>query len=370
MPTKQENSIRKAAIFVRGLDKASAETLYSRMSAVEADQLRQAVRNLGTFHKEEQSSVVDELRRGQEEQQAERSSLYDDREGVALEIGSEAIHAPLTKTVKKALDLPDDPNEWFSCIGQAEPAAVASYLSSEQPRTIGLVLSYIPPDLAAKVLAEFSEDQQAKILLQLASLGEADPTSVRVIATGLSSWIKRQQQDQLVRASRLSSVQAILSAVPDSNRGSIVERLQEEEPTLELVPPATKTVDIAELKEEVQAQPANRQPQAPVALPAKPRKPRSQLSYQRLHNADAETLTMALATLPNRRAMLALVEADDKLVGKIKSKMPRRLTKSFDARLMKFAPASLLEIDEAKNDFAMAVEKILTLRKRSTRKAS
>ncbi len=363
MPTKQDKSIRKAAIFVQGLDKKSAETLYARMSATEAAQLRQAVRKIGAVDEQEHSSVIDELRQSKDQQVKHRSSLIDDREGVALEIGSAAIHGPIQSTNTR-INLPNDPHEWFSCIGQAEPAAVASYLSSEQPRTIGLVLSYISPDLAAKVLAEFSEDQQTKILLQLASLGEADPTSVRVLATGLSNWIKRQGQEKIVRASRMSSVQAILSAVPNSNRKAIVEKLQEQEPLLDLNPSKEITVSLSDLQDEN----SNQVTQPSTKQSSKPKRTRSQLSFSRIHNADADTLTMALATMQNRNALLALVEADEKLVGKIKSKMPRKLAKSFEQRLMKFAPASLEEIEHAKNEFALAVEKILIIRKRTINK--
>lgn len=389
MLTKQDNSIRKAAVFVQSLDHEAAETLYARLSYEEASQLRDAVRELDNIQEDEHELVVKELRYQQSLRKEEQndshfdSTLVDEREGVALEIGSGAYHAPIKeKTISP--QLPDDPADWFGCLAEADPIGIAGYLTAEQPRAIAVVLSYVAPDLAASILAEFPEQQQTKVLLQLASLGEADPTSVRVLATGLSTWIKRQEQEVRVRENRLSSVKAIVAATPKNQRQSLVSNLKEADHTIaeeieepkEAIATATAPVDEPIVsnpskpsfpKLHVPSQPTEvslpestpRFKSNPVAVP----RPKPLLSFSDLDRIDAQTLTQGLTKLTPRNALLALVEASDTVLKRIESKLSKRSVQELRQRLVRLGPTSLAEIDRAKEEFLLAAEHIVRQRR-------
>lgn len=391
MQTKQDNSIRKAAVFVQNLDREAAETLYARLSHEEASRLRDAVLELGNIHDNEHEEMFEELRYEHSLRKedlgstAVSSSIIDDRDGVALEIGSAAYHAPL-RSKPSAPELPDEPADWFACLVEADPTGIAGYLASEQPRAIALVLSYVTPDLAASILSEFPEEQQTKILLQLANLGEADPTSVRVLATGLSTWIKRQQQEVRVRENRLSSVKAIVAATPKSQRESLVSNLKEadhsiandiaddtddgiikgiEEPEIKEEPLAILTQEPEFQSNNEAAYPRLHQPAAQTVDQAIPRpsRPKPLLSFADLDRIDERTLSQAITLLMPRQALLALVEASDTVLKRIESKLSKRSTHELRQRLMRLGPTSLAEIDLAKNEFILAAEQLVRRRR-------
>jgi flagellar motor switch protein FliG len=347
--TTADNPIRKAAVFVRALAPEAAATLLARLSADEAARLRAAIADLGAVDAHERSSVADEAFR----HSAKRPAFADG--GVELLLGSSVTgEASRRPTPRTPVEETDKPGEWFSALNEEDAGAVASYLRDEQPRAVALVLSQTPAALAAAVLGHFEEEQQGTILDHLATLGDADPSTVRMIASGLADWVRQQQAARRRQTDRAASVRAILSAVPADRRRRLATRISgpaglfvEDEPAIAMES-APSTDD--------------EQPAAPASQVAPPGRQPS-IAYDDLERLDDRAIALALSTLDPRTAMLSLVAAREGLLKRVEARLTRPAARELRRRLTILHPTSLAEIDCAQQALASAASAIVEQRR-------
>ncbi len=351
MSDQPNNSLRKAAVFIRSLPPEAAATLIARLSHEEATALRASIAQLGTVEVEEREQVAQQLR--VDTAFASQESANDS--GVELSLGTAAIAAAELATTMDNAPLTDP----FGSLRDADSSAIATYLAGEQPRAVALVLSYLPAETSAAVLAEYSAAEQANLLLQMSQLGEADPASVRVVAAGLSDWIQHQNQQRRLRADRLETVRAVLAASPVKQRGNLVKQLAQSDSTL-----------ASELGPFVQAPPvadALGSPKKPQTVPPKRAQPKSppapRLSFADLERIDGPSLVQALNQLDGRTALLALAGASEALLARLETGLPKRSTKELRRRIAHLGATTLPEVDRAQHALAAAAEKIVVARR-------
>jgi flagellar motor switch protein FliG len=346
--TTAENPIRKAAVFVRALEPEAAATLLARLSAEEASRLRLAIAELGAVDARERSSVADEALRHTAKRPVFQTA------GVELVLDSSAGQLAIPRPEQKlTAGSVEDPSEWFAALKDEDASAVASYLSDEQPRAVALVLSQVPATLAAAVLEHFEEDYQGTILDHLTTLGDADPSTVRMIASGLADWVRQQQAIRRRETDRAASVRAILSAVPLDRRRRLATRLRDPRGLLLEEEPEAVAKPVADRDSEEEA---------PNPLPIELTLERPLVAYDELERLDDRAIALALGTLDPRTAMLSLVAAREGLLRRVEARLTKSAARELRRRLTSLHQTSLAEIDAAQRALATAASRIVEQR--------
>ncbi|TWU00332.1 Flagellar motor switch protein FliG [Botrimarina colliarenosi] len=348
-----DNSLNHAAAFVRGLAPDAAAAMLGRLSAEEAGLLRAAIARLqAEEHKE--SVETDEPAFN-----SRPASPVSSDGSVELQLSSHAPTFQVPAAAPAPTPTPPSPLDgaaWLRQLRDADPRAIAEYLSREQPRAIAVVIRYLPPELGAGVLQCLPAPEQSKVVAQLAEQDDADPDSLRVIAAGLSDWVDRKRDEHQRRATRVATIRQIFAATPESQRGPLLRSLAESEPEI-----AASLADLApEPPKPVAAESTT--PRRPAPQPERPA-PTPQLSLDDLQRVDGRLLAEALGTLESRQALLALAAAPEAIVGRLASGLPRGASRALYARIHQVGPTTLAEIDAAQNRLLLAVEAMVNRRR-------
>ena len=362
MSDHPNQSLRKAAVFVRSLPPEAAATLIGRLSHEEATALRSSIAQLGEVDSDEREAVAEQLRA--DVTLAPQESSKDS--GVELRLGEAALSASESTPAETQTDP-------FGSLRDADPSAIATYLAGEQPRAVALVLSYLPAERSAVVLAEYSDAEQANLLMQMSQLGEADPASMRVVASGLSNWIGHQNEQQRLRADRLETVRAVLAASPAKQRSGLVKQLSQSDPTLareldSFVEEITEPVRSAKAPASMTRQRggADGSPQVMERIrkseqPKLPPAPR--LTFGDLDRLDGPAIVQALSQLDGRTALLALAGASKALIARLESGLSKQSTKELQRRIAHLGATTLPEVDRAQQALAASAERIVVARR-------
>ncbi|MEN6493500.1 MAG: FliG C-terminal domain-containing protein [Thermoguttaceae bacterium] len=199
--------IRKAAILIASLDQTSADRLLDQMDVRQAQQVRQAVFELGDVDPAEQKQIIDEFfRLGPLIPPQQHPGIELDA-GLAQKIAAGAAYAAAEGRPSAA-----DENRPFRALQQAEDDKLAKILVTERPQTIALVLAHLAPEQASGVLARFPAALQVEVLRRLATLEEAQPEILQEVEQALTSRLSEQVQMQRRRVAGVSAVAAILEA--------------------------------------------------------------------------------------------------------------------------------------------------------------
>lgn len=340
MTPTADNSLRQAAAFMRGLTPDAAQAMLGRLSADEARALRTAIA---------------ELSPDEPEAPTPRASQSDDGT-VELQLGTTTAEPTVPVAVVAAAEPAEPPFDgaaWLRSLNDADPTAIANYLSQEHPRAIAVVLSYLSASLAAGVLQSLAAEEQSKVVAQLAEQGDADPDSLRMIASGLADWIQRQRDENERRSNRVATIRQILAATPAEKRGQLLTRLAATEPEV-----------AAALAEPKRAVVINR-PTEPPSTPVVPKRSAAvpTIPFEQLHRVDSRALAKAVATLDSRTALLSLAGASESLLGKLTSGLPRQAARDLRSRLHRVGPTTLSEIDRSQTALAVAVSRLVATRR-------
>lgn len=345
-----DNSIRQAAAFVRRLDVDAAEAMFGRLSLEEASALRAAIRSLDEENsdneKESPRTISDD---GNVELQFSEESVTVQPQSTTSQATSPVSHSSSAPAVEQL-----DGAAWLRSLRAADPSTIATYLSEEQPRAIAVVLGYLSPELAAGVLQSLPTDEQSRVVAQLAEQRDADPDSLRVIATGLAAWIKQQQEEHERRTNRVATIRQILAATPIAQREQLLAGLAEKEPevaralsdTLRNPPPE---VVVESPLEDVEAPPTI--------------EPLPTIPFDQLQRLDGRALAEAIGQLHARTALLALAAASEALVERLTAGLPRAAAKDLRQRIHRVGPTTLAEIDRAQSALAGAASQVVAKRR-------
>lgn len=332
-----ENSLRKAAVFVRGLAPDAAAAMLGRLSADEARALRDAIAALDDTDGREASTTYYNAAPASEDGSVELQLST-----TAYQPAPQRAHQPETEQLDGAA--------WFRQLRDADPQAVADYLSREQPRAIAVVLSYLAPGLSASVLQCLPLEEQPRVVAQLADQHDADNDTLRVIATGLSDWVRRHQEEHERRSSRVATIRQIVAATPEDKRRGLLATLAASEPHL-----AAALADLAPTPKP-----------APVASKPSPTprpQPTPTLTFEDLRRIDGRALAEAVGSLDARTALLALAAAPDEIVSNLTAGLPRTAARELRQRIHRVGPTTLTEIDRAQAALALSVEKVVNQRR-------
>ncbi|QDT69748.1 Flagellar motor switch protein FliG [Planctomycetes bacterium MalM25] len=322
-----DNSLRQAADFIRGLDADAAEAMLCRLSTEEASALRTAI------------SAA-----------AEPSGPTVSSDGAVelqLDNASEAFSEDPPPAPTPPQEAPFNGVEWLRSLRDADPTAIATYLSREQPRAIAMVLGYLTPELSAGVLQNLAEHEQARVVAQLADQRDADPDSLHILASGLAEWVKQQQEETERRHHRVATIRQILAATPPQRRRRLLTELAGADPAV-----AASLTDLMPRQEPIAEAPLP-QKRPPAAPP---------LPMEELSRLDGRALAEAIGRLNARTALLALAAAPEGVIERLANGLPRKAATDLRSRINRVGPTTLAEIDRAQTALAQAAGQVVAHR--------
>ncbi len=194
--------IRKVAIFVAGLDRATADLVLEQFAPDQARLIRQAMVELDEIDPNEQKRVFEEFRR-------EGTAGRRPAAGIDLEAPPVAPRRPLPAAPSETSPPAAPP---FCFLREAEADKLAKILAGESPQVTALVLSHLPPEQAGKVLVRLKPTAQAEVIRRLVDLEETDPEILREVERGIEQRLSELVRVQRRRVAGISAVAGILEA--------------------------------------------------------------------------------------------------------------------------------------------------------------
>jgi len=102
----------------------------------------------------------------------------------------------------------------FDFLQQAEPRQVLSLIDGEHPQTMALVLAHLRPERASAILAGLPPEERADVALRIATMEQANPDAVTVVAESL----QRRAGSVLTTAEATAAVGGVQPLVEILNR--------------------------------------------------------------------------------------------------------------------------------------------------------
>jgi flagellar motor switch protein FliG len=206
----QDDGIRKAAILVASLDRATADVVLDQLAPQQAQRVRQFLVELDedSIDAKEQRRVIDEFFRV--------GPMVPKREPPGIELDerlARRLSMPQTDSTADAACRPlASDSRPFRFLHEAEAEKLARVLAGERPQTIALVLSHLPADRAGSVLVRLQGALQADVVRRLVDLEETDPQILRDVERALESHLSQHVRMQRRRVAGMKAIAGILEA--------------------------------------------------------------------------------------------------------------------------------------------------------------
>ena len=317
----QAAGLRKAAIFLAGLDERAADAVLARMTPAQAQLLRQAVAEANRIDSAEQRRVADEFcRLGPLAPQGDSSGIeLDDR------LAQRVLHPAAAAAEPAAAPAPKLPP--FRFLREAEADKLVKILVTESPQVIALVLSHLPPRQAGNLLARLAPALQVDVIRRLVDLDETDPEILREVERGLETRLSEQIRMQRRRVAGLSAVAGIIEAAEQRIGMQILENLAAHDRTL--------------------------------AERLNPRR----VEFADLMDLDDRALGAVLAAVDVELVVLALVGAIPASIGRFLAHFSEAEARAIRYRLDHFGPVRLSDVEQARRELAETARRLAVQRR-------
>jgi flagellar motor switch protein FliG len=197
-----ELNVRKVAIVIAAMSTPEADRVLDRFSPEQAQQVRQAMMDLGPIDPGEERRVLAEFF------QAGARTPADYLPGVELDAGLARRLA--AENARPGTNHSDAKPFFF--LHDAEADKLAKALSNERAQTIALVLSHLPSEQAGMVLVRLESALQVEVIRRLVDLEETDPEILQEVEQALQAGLSQQINMQRRRTAGLKAVTGILQS--------------------------------------------------------------------------------------------------------------------------------------------------------------
>ena len=339
-----DQGIRKAAILVASLDRATADAMLDVLGPEQAALVRQTMVALGKIDSREQRRVIEEFFRVGPRSFAVTSPSPTDGKpdnhppGVELDgplarklATPQAPSAPgqsAPALAAPALATPSPANNArpFRFLYEAEGEKLTRVLAGERPQTIALVLSHLSPEQAAGVLARLQPALQVDVIRRLVDLEETDPEILREVERALQSRLSQQVHMQCRRVAGLKAVSGILEASDGQLAQQILGNLAaHDQPLAEKLNLPAMEFDELEFDE---------------------------LEFDELVRLDDAALKAIFQAAEPKLAMTALVGAPPKLIDRVLGRFAAPEAKTVRHKLNHPGPIQLSDVEAARQQVA------------------
>jgi len=307
----QAAGLRKAAVFLAGLDRRAADAVLAQMTPAQAQQLRQAAAEIERIDPEEQRRVAEEFCR--------LGPLASQRDPAGIELDDRLAQRVLCPAAAPAADpaaAPAPKFPPFRFLRQAEADKLAKILVTESPQVIALVLSHLRAQQAGSLLARLVPALQVDVIRRLVDLDETDPEILREVERGLETRLSEQIRMQRRRVAGLSAVAGILEAAEQGVGRQILANLAAHDRAL--------------------AERLNGR----------------RVEFADLTELDDRALGAVLAAVDVELAILALVGAAPATIDRFLEQFSEAEAQAIRHRLEHFGPVRLSDVEQARRELA------------------
>lgn len=120
----------------------------------------------------------------------------------------------------------------FEFARNTAPEQLLSFLEGEHPQTIALVVAHLEPAKAAVLLSALPQELQAEVAMRMALMEGANPTVIREVERQLERRMSSAGEQEMTSAGGIKSLVDILNNVDRATEKAILERLEEESPSI------------------------------------------------------------------------------------------------------------------------------------------
>ncbi|HEX4148314.1 MAG TPA: FliG C-terminal domain-containing protein [Pirellulales bacterium] len=317
---QQPPAIRKAAVLIASLDRATAETLLERMPALQAQLIRRAAAELGEVDPAEQASVMRALAAGEgaggaSEKPSSGKLSLSAKHALAdeLELSTYGPASPHAEPLQ---------GPHFRLLRAASGDKLRPLLEGEHPQTIALVVSHLPAEQAAEMLASLAGSLQAEVVRRLVNLQQANPEVLLEVERGLESRILEQAIDERRQTAGMASVAGILAAAAPRMKREILANLSQHDREL-----AARLVD-------------------------------REFRFSELEQLSGEALAVVMDAAGAQLAVLALAGALPALHQRMLAAVPAETAAQLTAALEGLGPTRLSDVEEAQHEMAQLARQL------------
>lgn len=213
--------LRKSAILMLSLDEDSAADVMRYMSAMEIQELSQAMASMGHVSYQEMNEVL--------------TDFYNDSEKFSLlGVGaSEYLFSVLSKVLgtERASSLMEDiaginnSNSGIDTLNLIEPSTVAEMIRDEHPQIIATILVHLQRSQAADVLELFDEKLRNDVVLRIATFSGVQPAALQELTEVLGGMLDGQN----LKRSKMGGVKTaaeILNLMNSSVEEAVIDNVR------------------------------------------------------------------------------------------------------------------------------------------------
>jgi len=259
-----ESGLRKAAILVASLDRATADAMLEALDPEEEQLVRRMMVELDQVDPKQQRRVIDEFFRSGPKGAKEGSSgiFGEDAMGglpalaePSKDKGGQAAHGtPIDRISRSSRKTPKKcppAGQPFCFLREADDDGLARLLTHERPQTIALVLSHLSSQRAGNVLARLEGPLQVEVVHRLIDLEETDPEILREVESVLEKRLSNQVFMGRRRTAGVAAINGILAACNGAVKMQILDNLLDSDPALaeSLGPPRIEFQDLSRMSE-------------------------------------------------------------------------------------------------------------------------
>lgn len=383
--------LRKAAIVFASLDRASAESLLKQMPRDFAKRVLAAAQELGAIDPDEQQAVMRDFLARKAGASAPLPGAASPEVELSLSQTTEGASSKLVERMSSPEPAPitSEPGR-FSFVTEDAAAPLAAILRNEQPRLAALILTHLPAERSAAVLAQVDRESRLAIIECIADIDEAAPEVLNELEQELKARLLRKKLNLEGSRQGLAALSSILQASDPEIRGQITHAMAARRKPRVLADRAVDSAAAAHIhsiSEPNQVLTTSAKADLPtlggnesVAKPfdvisaeslarlqpvaeSNSRDESVAFAFSGLTSLDDVSLAAVFGAVSPQIALLALVGADETLVRRILSKLPRRDAASFRKRLEEVGPLRLKEVEQAQNRVSQAADELLQQRR-------
>lgn len=217
----RHSGLRKSAILMLSLDEDSAADVMRYMSAMEIQELSQAMASMGHVSYQEMNEVL--------------TDFYNDSEKFSLlGVGaSEYLFSVLSKVLgtERASSLMEDiaginnSNSGIDTLNLIEPSTVAEMIRDEHPQIIATILVHLQRSQAADVLELFDEKLRNDVVLRIATFSGVQPAALQELTEVLGGMLDGQN----LKRSKMGGVKTaaeILNLMNSSVEEAVIDNVR------------------------------------------------------------------------------------------------------------------------------------------------
>ncbi|WP_372698476.1 flagellar motor switch protein FliG [Arthrobacter sp. JSM 101049] len=181
-PTVELTGTQKVAVVLMQMDRANAAAVMRQFSEEEAGEIAAELVRLRRVDSEVAEQALSEIYELTSTGKAGTRGGKDFAAGLLeASFGSEKATSVLDRIAST------NAGRSFEFLATAEATQLVSLLDGELPQTIALVIAHLPPDVGSAVMAGFESELRTAVARALATMGNASPEYVKIVAEALKS---------------------------------------------------------------------------------------------------------------------------------------------------------------------------------------